>query len=282
MKKRCFTSLVAPVFVALVGLAALATGCGDRENPVKVTDVAVFPQTITLQIGKTYEFTATVMPADAADRGVVWDSSAKDIATVSETGVVTAVAPGTADITARATDGSGKLAKGTVKVIPKPTVTITSSQSLTEVNEFKYSEMVDVEGKPTVGVVVTVAATRGVGSLKITLTTDRAEINGALTQMGLAGQFDLATVTPEQAGALDAFFGGGVPTGDAVVGGENLSLNLSAILALVAEMPGGVGQFDIRIDVSDIPSSSTDDPKITRTETLRMKFMDDLTVVNSK
>ena len=65
------------------------------------------PNTLTL--------TATVAPDNATDKTVTWTSSNPSVATV-ENGVVTAVARGTAVITATAADGSGASASCTVTV----------------------------------------------------------------------------------------------------------------------------------------------------------------------
>ena len=65
------------------------------------------PNTLTL--------TATVAPDNATDKTVTWTSSNPSVATV-ENGVVTAVACGTAVITATAADGSGASASCTVTV----------------------------------------------------------------------------------------------------------------------------------------------------------------------
>lgn len=70
-----------------------------------VTGVNVTPATLTLIKGNTGYLTATVAPADATNQTVNWASSNNNIATVSSTGVVTAVAVGTARITATTADG---------------------------------------------------------------------------------------------------------------------------------------------------------------------------------
>ena len=72
-----------------------------------VTGVNVTPSTMTLTKGNTGNLTATVTPTDATNQTVNWTSSNTNIATVSNAGVVTAVAVGTARITATAADGSG-------------------------------------------------------------------------------------------------------------------------------------------------------------------------------
>ena len=78
------------------------------EDPtVAVTSITLSQTTATMNIGESVTLTATVAPDDATDKTVTWTSSDATVATVSDDGVVTAVAAGTATITATAHDGSG-------------------------------------------------------------------------------------------------------------------------------------------------------------------------------
>jgi uncharacterized protein YjdB len=70
------------------------------------TSVSLNKTTNTLTVGGTATLTATVMPADASNKNVTWTSSAPSVATVSSTGLVTAVSAGTATITAKTVDGN--------------------------------------------------------------------------------------------------------------------------------------------------------------------------------
>ncbi len=74
-------------------------------EPVKVTGVSLDKTALTLTEGETATLTATVTPADADDKSLVWSTSNAAVATVSENGIVTAVAAGTAIITVTTTDG---------------------------------------------------------------------------------------------------------------------------------------------------------------------------------
>lgn len=84
----------------------LADYTGQGQAAVAVTGVDVAPATAALNVGATQQLTATVAPTDATDKTVAWTSSAPSIATVSTSGLVTAVANGSATITATTTDGS--------------------------------------------------------------------------------------------------------------------------------------------------------------------------------
>ena len=72
---------------------------------VAVTGVTVQPATATIETGKSLTLTATVEPANATNRKVVWSSDNTGVATVDENGVVTAVAAGKATITVKTQDG---------------------------------------------------------------------------------------------------------------------------------------------------------------------------------
>ncbi len=69
---------------------------------------------------KAEALTLTVTPAGIVERQPVWESGDESVATVDENGVVTAVAPGTATITARATYGTVITAECKVTVEPRP------------------------------------------------------------------------------------------------------------------------------------------------------------------
>ncbi len=73
---------------------------------VDVNDVILNKASTTLDVGGTETLTATVAPVKASDKSMIWSSSDRNVVRVSETGVVTAVSPGTAIITVTATNGT--------------------------------------------------------------------------------------------------------------------------------------------------------------------------------
>ena len=77
-----------------------------KKSNTPVTSVSFNKTATTLEVGDTETLTATVTPDNADNKNVTWSSSAESVATVSYDGVVTAIAPGTATITATTEDGS--------------------------------------------------------------------------------------------------------------------------------------------------------------------------------
>lgn len=87
--------------VASTGYAVTITA------PVLVSGIVVSGTTLAMTVGgSTQSLTAAVSPANAANKALAWSSSNTAVATVSVSGVVTAVANGSATITATSTDGS--------------------------------------------------------------------------------------------------------------------------------------------------------------------------------
>ena len=88
--------------LALLTLALL-TSCGpDANKPTpSVATLTLSASTAQMTVGETLQLTASVTPADAK---VTFTTDNATVATVSETGIVKAIASGTATITAQAGD----------------------------------------------------------------------------------------------------------------------------------------------------------------------------------
>lgn len=92
-------------------------------STIPVSSVSVSPTTASLYAGNTQQLTATVSPTNATNKNVTWSSSNTAIATVNSSGLVTAVAAGTASITATTQDGN-KTASATITVNPNTNFTV--------------------------------------------------------------------------------------------------------------------------------------------------------------
>ena len=82
----------------------------------KVTKVELNKTSLTLDVNESETLTATITPSNATDQNVTWSSDNTSVATVDANGKVTAVAQGTATITATAQDGSEEKAVCSVTV----------------------------------------------------------------------------------------------------------------------------------------------------------------------
>ena len=136
-----------------VGTATVAASHGNLSDACKitvtasavpVTSISLDKTTLALAEQDTYQLTATVKPDNATDKTVTWSTANAAIATVSDNGLVTAVAEGTTTITAKAGD---KTATCTVtvskKIIPVTSVTLNkTSLALTEQETFQLSATV--------------------------------------------------------------------------------------------------------------------------------------------
>ncbi len=87
-------------------------------DPTEVSGVSLDKTEATINVGNTLTLNATVTPSTASNKNVIWSSSDTGVATVSNTGVVTGVGPGTATIAATTVEG-GYTASCDLTVIQK-------------------------------------------------------------------------------------------------------------------------------------------------------------------
>ena len=110
-----------PIVTAAGGLSQIRSVSDDsalqvvmREN-IPVTDVVLYQETMTLEVGETGSLTAVVCPEDATNRSVSWTSSDDTVVSVDAYGYIVALKAGTATITVTTNDG-GFTAECTVTV----------------------------------------------------------------------------------------------------------------------------------------------------------------------
>jgi len=139
---------------------------------IAVTGVTLNESAITLYAGETEELLETVLPINATDQSVTWSSSNSAVATVDESGLVTAVSAGIATITVTTIDGGftatstitvrqgtgiiGLDDDGTIKLYPNP---VTNGRLFVEISDAFDSQTIqihDLSGR----LVLTQVATR--------------------------------------------------------------------------------------------------------------------------
>lgn len=102
MKMRLLTGLA----IAL-GVVLAISSCKKDKEPTKipVTGVSLNKTSIDLKVGDDFQLLASVLPEDATDKRVTWDSDDESIATVDDKGLVKAVKVGKARISVYTQDG---------------------------------------------------------------------------------------------------------------------------------------------------------------------------------
>lgn len=88
-----------------------------KPDPILVTGIQLSPASLSFdKLGDKKMLTAAVSPANASNPALAWQSDNAAVASVTQAGEVTALANGTATITAAAADGSGVKASAAVTV----------------------------------------------------------------------------------------------------------------------------------------------------------------------
>ncbi len=132
--------------------------CTITVNAVKVESVKVNPQVQEAIIGQQFTLNARISPSNATNQAVTWKSSNTEVVSITQAGVATAVGVGEAEVTATAKDGTGKVGKCKVTVLPEGgklyirTIKVTPSEKSLKVGE---SATLDAEVTLIDGTIVT-------------------------------------------------------------------------------------------------------------------------------
>ena len=112
----------------------LLSACGSKENANGIVSVAISQPSAELVIGETLLLKATVSPSNATFDGLSWTSTKPKVASVSESGLVSALSEGNTTITVMT---GGKTASCSVSVVRSsvPVYSISLNKSLLEMVE---------------------------------------------------------------------------------------------------------------------------------------------------
>jgi uncharacterized protein YjdB len=200
------------VAASALGRSGIATITVTRTP---VANVVLLPNRIDAAVGSTTQLSATAFDGSGnalTDRAIIWSSSNQAVASVSNNGLVTAVAPGTATITAasegKTSTSTVTVAQGAVaKVIVSPSpVTMVAGQSAQLALSVRDAADNVITGKSAIWAssntaVATVASDGTVkaiaaGSSTITATVDGVSGSSALTVSSIpVGSISLSPTT---------------------------------------------------------------------------------------
>ena len=119
------TTTVAPTTTTTTTVAPTTTTT-TTEKQIPVTGVTLDKSTLSLEVGATGNLVATIAPSNASYKAVKFTSSDDKVATVDNTGKVTAVKAGSADITVESLMDGSKTAKCELTVTAPTTTTTTT------------------------------------------------------------------------------------------------------------------------------------------------------------
>ena len=119
----------------------VTASCTITVLPRKASSITLDRKTIELEIESTDTLKATVLPQDAGDKSVTWESNNPKIAQVDQEGRVTALSVGTAIITATTNDGTDLTATCQVTVIPKRVKSITINEGQVSIERTKTTQL---------------------------------------------------------------------------------------------------------------------------------------------
>ncbi len=91
--------------ITVYGFGGARSTCRVAVESVPVEAVRFTLDNLILEEGETRRLSANLVPANATDRRIAYASDDDDVAVIDESGVLTAVGPGAAKITATAQDG---------------------------------------------------------------------------------------------------------------------------------------------------------------------------------
>ena len=119
----------------------LAASC--KVNVIQLVESITLDKTeISLEATETATLVATILPELATNKVVTWSSSNESVATVHESGFITAIAVGEATITATTADGSNLSASCKVTVVPTLVESITLDKAEINLEATKTATLV--------------------------------------------------------------------------------------------------------------------------------------------
>lgn len=115
------TELAGDTTVTLVeGMMSIKESLVTRATDIAVTSVTGLPDALALVEADVVQLAVIIAPVAATDKRLTWASDDTDVATVSATGVVTAVLAGTCGITATSVDDATKADTCAITVTATP------------------------------------------------------------------------------------------------------------------------------------------------------------------
>ena len=136
---RRFVTFLAFVLILCLAVPTFAA------DPVQVESIVLDAGTAMVSVGKALNVKVIVEPKNATAKKLEWTSSDETVATV-QNGKIKGIAPGTATITAKATDNSGATASAEIRVVqPVKKITIDAGKTVNLPVGYKQEITLDIQ-----------------------------------------------------------------------------------------------------------------------------------------
>jgi uncharacterized protein YjdB len=100
-------------------------GTIEEKPTVAITGISISRKSLSLEVNSTEQLTATVLPENATNNAYTWGTSDASIVTVSDSGLVMAIAAGTSYVFATITDSINVFADSCLVTVTIPIVAVT-------------------------------------------------------------------------------------------------------------------------------------------------------------
>lgn len=260
-------------FIAGTALMWLAA-CDSSTKPIPVASVTVSPSTATIIVGTPQALTATTQDAKGVTlngRTITWTSNSPAVATVSTTGMVSTLSPGSAVIQATSEGVSGS---ATITVLPVPVASVTVSlpANTLEVGATMQAESVarDAAGgaltgrtmmwasnAPSVATVSTTGMVTALSPGNVTISAVSEGQGGVATMNVRAATPTITSIQPETL----------VPGGTATINGNRFDTSLGGTSVSIRGVPASIVSLSSTQLVVNVPcvASGTADVRVITT-----------------
>lgn len=171
---------------------------GKDSEVVNVSAITLNPDIdLKIEEGSSYAIKATVAPSNATNSSVKWVSSSTDVATVDDSGNVTAIKAGSTMITCTAVDGSGVSAVCPVTVTVKGTTVNPSTPSKDEYT-LKVSSVLKTKTSYNGGDLITAIVYTNAPFDKVFISTSNSNIQYYDSDVNSDGSYIYAFYTRKQ------------------------------------------------------------------------------------
>lgn len=144
--------------LSLINKGDNSGGDNSEETIIPVKGITVDDWNIALTVGQTRQMIASVIPSNATNKIIYWYSDYPNVATVNETGLITAINPGYAKITATTDDGGFKydvhvnISEKVVEPEQPPTPNPGNSMTVDSSYTIKHTEMLEISYTTSVNI----------------------------------------------------------------------------------------------------------------------------------